>query len=267
MQPLGLIKVVGDGDCLFHALGAHNQQDGAALRIEVASFMAEHAADQQGVAEEWLREVEKLRAYKWGGATVIAAYSLMKNVRVMVHTWRGDGLTPVVTEMSHGDVYGKEDCRTIHVLYNNRDHYDCLVEVKDPTGMDPAWPQPPPPKYFDAQKASDFPALPAGPHQPGGNAAPANKNGMSAPRPPKKGKAKAKGNAKATTKKPEPAGKSEGNAAATAAAPTLEHEEEDSSQPGLMEKLLDIPVTSTSLHPHRQAEDLIKDAGLAAIHG
>ena len=41
--------------------------------------------------------------------------------------------------------------------------------------------------------------------------------------------------------------------------PRADEEEEDETQPGLMEALESIPVAETSLHPHRQVEDLIKD--------
>ena len=58
---------------------------------------------------------------------VIRAYSLMKHTRVLVHTWRSEGETVKVEEMSHGAVYGNEDLRTIHVFYNNKDHYDATV--------------------------------------------------------------------------------------------------------------------------------------------
>ena len=64
---MGIVKVNGDGDCLFHALGVHDKEDGAALRIDVTSFMAAHASEQEGFEQEWLEEVQKLRAYKWGG--------------------------------------------------------------------------------------------------------------------------------------------------------------------------------------------------------
>lgn len=148
-KPLGLVKVAGDGDCLFHVLALHHNEDGGALRIDVANFMAERAADQPGFEDDWLREVAKLRAYRWGGATVMAAYSLMKNVRVMLHTWRGVGLPPTVMEMSHGAIFGNESVRMIHVFYNGRDHYDALLEIIDLKDLQPAWLQCPPPYITD----------------------------------------------------------------------------------------------------------------------
>ena len=218
-QPLGHIEVVGDGDCLFHALGCHDEEDGAALRIDIANYMAEHAAEQQGFEEDWREEVKKLRAYKWGGATVMAAYSLMKNTRVMMHTFCGEGARTKIQEMSHGTVCGKEGLRVVHVLYNGKDHYDCLLELRDYKHLEPAWLQPPPHMYFSMQprhqKASEFPALPT--ESPNlGDGAPVNKNGLAAPRPPKKGKAKGKAKAKAKAQ-PAPKPKSEEDVTAKAA--------------------------------------------------
>jgi hypothetical protein len=264
LKPMGLVKVVGDGDCLFHSLALHDNEDGAALRIDVANFMAAHAAEQEGFQEEWLEEVKKLRAYKWGGATVIGAYSLMKRTRVVVHTWRGEGLAPVVAEMSHGDVYGKEGLRAIHVFYNNKDHYDALLEIVDFKDLQPAFLQPPPTRYFAMpgrqQKEAEFPALPTDPQKPGDNTQ-ANKKGMAAPRPPKKGKAKGKAKAKAKTAaapKPKP-----DEVVAVIVADEEAAAEEDDSKPGLMEELQGIPVAETSLHPHRQVEDLIQDPAVS----
>lgn len=37
------IKVTGDGNCLFHALGHHDGYDGGALRIAVADFLQDNA--------------------------------------------------------------------------------------------------------------------------------------------------------------------------------------------------------------------------------
>ena len=40
---LAVIKVEGDGDCLFHALASCTRSDGGALRIDVADFLEEQA--------------------------------------------------------------------------------------------------------------------------------------------------------------------------------------------------------------------------------
>ena len=154
---LAVIKVQGDGDCLFHALAFCSGSDGGALRIEVADFLEEEALNQAGFEEAWLEEADKIRRSEWGGHTVIAAYSLMTKRRVIVHAREMDGGTKV-EEQSHEQLMEKPGAKQIHILYNGNDHYDALVQVVDPSGMEPAWPQPPPPTYFK-QAEEAFPSL------------------------------------------------------------------------------------------------------------
>ena len=73
------------GDCLFHSLGYADQHDGVALRIEVAAFLRDQAAHQEGFEDAWRREAAALRRSCWAGHTAIAAYSLLKQRRVLVH--------------------------------------------------------------------------------------------------------------------------------------------------------------------------------------
>ena len=262
---LQVIKVTGDGDCLFHALAFIDGYDGGALRIDVANFMEENAQGQPGFQEEWVREVGQLRASKWGGHTATIAYSLMRNTRVMVHTFQAETKTVTVEEVSHASIHRNDAVRLAHILYNGCDHYDALVELTDPQGLAPAWPQPPPPVYF-ALGDSEFPTLAqSNPKQSGAK----SKRRPAAPRPPKKGKAKGKGNAKpkpAPVKPEACGGASEAGASAAADSGRAPHHEcegegegEDYAKPGLMEALEDIPVAEASLHPHRHVEDLVKE--------
>ena len=92
---MGVVKVVGDGDCLFHALAFFDGSDGGALRIDVADFLEEEAVNQPGFAFEWLDEAEKLRENKWGGHTAIIAFSQMMATRVVLHTRLEDGTVAV----------------------------------------------------------------------------------------------------------------------------------------------------------------------------
>ena len=264
LKPMCVVKVAGDGDCLFHALAFFDGSDGAALRIEVADFMEEHAHEQAGFHEEWLQEAAKLRCNKWGGHSVVAAYSLMKQRRVTIHTIQGVGQPVLVAEASHAALFGNEALPMAHVLYNNKDHYDALVEISDLTGAQPAWPQLPPPMYFKDKRAEEFPPLTsdaAGKKD--------KKKGLTAPRPAKKAKAKAAKPASAKSKKD-----NEGEAAAAVAKPTAamgaplqveSAEEENNAAPGLMELLEAIPVAETSDHPHRKVEDMIQDSVLHSI--
>ena len=64
-----IVKVGGDGDCLFHAL------DGRALRFDVANFMTAQALTEPSFQQEMQDEAAKLCARRWGGHTTIATYS------------------------------------------------------------------------------------------------------------------------------------------------------------------------------------------------
>ena len=70
----GVVKVAGDGDCLFHALAFFDGSDGGALRIDVADFMEQEAVNQPAFEAEWLDEAERLRHSKWWGHTAIIAF-------------------------------------------------------------------------------------------------------------------------------------------------------------------------------------------------
>ena len=273
---MAVTKVAGDGDCLFHALAFFDVYDGGALRIDVAEFMEAHAQDQAGYEGEWVREARRLRASEWGGHTAVTAYSLMKQAKVVFYTHRSGEAKTTVEEVMHMSINSSEAVRTIHILYNEVDHYDALVEITDAQDLVPAWPQPPPPIYFSPasnQADDDFPPLTDTRQGHDNRSTKPGRKGLTAPRPAKK-----KSNAKRAAKKKPAARKtsrrvgdaevpseeapaedpSEGPAPA-ATPPRTDEEEEDETQPGLMEALESIPVAEASLHPHRQVEDLIKD--------
>ena len=66
--------------------------------------------------------------------------------RVVLHTRLEDG-SVTVAEASHSSVANSSTAPLRHILYDNVDHYDALIEVADASGMEAAWPQPPPPLY------------------------------------------------------------------------------------------------------------------------
>ena len=163
---LGHAPVAGDGHCLFHALGYLDGRDGAALRNEVAAFMVDEACNQPGFEEAWLEEADELLQGTWGGHTAITAYSLMKQVRVEMHTIHADG-TGSVTDTSHAKMASNMNAPLRRILYSNGNHYDALVELlPNPQGWTPAWEQPMPIIYFKeiekpGPKPQEFPPLAA----------------------------------------------------------------------------------------------------------
>eukprot|EP00435_Cladocopium_sp_Y103_P031072 s2443_g7.t2 len=120
-------EVDGDGDCLFHALAHFDGYDGRALR-------------------------QRSSDYRWGGHTAMAAYSLMKGRRIVVHMQQAGAVK--VEELSHESVHGQGEVQV--ALYNGGDHYDALL---------PSSKQPLPPAYFsfDVGGANQaFPSLGTG---------------------------------------------------------------------------------------------------------
>ena len=264
---LTVIRVAGDGDCLFHALGLADDYDGNALRIEVADFMEAHAHCQPLAAQLiWTHEAGKLRASRWAGHTAATAYSLLKQRRVFIHVRQENG-SARVEDATHSSVSPTAPLQ--HVLYNGVDHYDGLVEMDSARGLVPAWEQPPPPKYLVQPGSapvivrSHFPPL-------GSDARPKPASTkFTAARPSKKAKAKAPKAAAARSKpegeacpanaarRPEAEEAREDAACDPKPEPACEKEEEKGAHQ-LWEDMADAPVQAVSPHPHRRAEDLIK---------
>ena len=250
---LGHVPVAGDGNCLFHALGYLDARDGAALRNEVAAFMVDQACNQHGFEEAWLEEADELAQGTWGGHTAITAYSLMKNLRVEVHTVQPSGAV-AVTDASHANVIADNGAPLRRVLYSNRSHYDALVELlPSPRGWVPAWEQEPPIIYFKEEERNpppnpdEFPPL--------SNTPPSrNRKG------PRLGKPKMarKGAGKGSDAKPKnsPVAETEFpilRRCVTKTTPPIQLQED------ILTEFCKIPVKPRMPHPHRQQEKLIKD--------
>ena len=156
----GLRDVPGDGDCLFHALAFHDQEDGNALRIDLAHFMQDHALAQEGEEAPgiWLEEADALLEGVWGGDTAVTAYSLKRSVKIEIHIRQANDKV-LVKDATHQQV--PPDAETHRVFYNGRDHYSALVALQPgPQGWEPAWNQPPPVVYFKKVRVQDsFPPL------------------------------------------------------------------------------------------------------------
>ena len=260
---MGVVKVVGDGDCLFHALAFFDGSDGGALRIEVADFLEEEAVNQPGFAFEWLDEAEKLRENKWGGHTAIIAFSQMMATRVVLHTRLQNG-TVAVAEASHSSVAHNPTAPVRHILYNGEDHYDALIQVADASGMEAAWPQPPPPRYVkEAEAETEFPPLPDSGAE--AQVPKPKRQRFSAARPQKNSKKKPL-NLKEAFNGGQCCGGEEEAECAQEHQKQWRHRrytQKTTPPPELRDDILTemcrIRVAPTSNHPHRQQEDLIKD--------
>ena len=265
---LGHVPVAGDGHCLFHALGYLDGRDGAALRNEVAAFMVDEACNQAGFEEAWLEEADELLQGTWGGHTAITAYSLMKQVRVEMHTIHADG-TGSVTDASHANVASDMNAPLRRVLYSNGNHYDALVELlPNPKGWAPAWEQPAPVIYFKVKEdekpapaPEKFPPL-AQPAQSSNRQRPR----LNAPRPTGKQAKKSK-KRKGTDEAPDTKPKK----ALPVQYPVLRRCVTKTTPPpelrdDILTELCRIPVKPRMAHPHQKLEDLIKDQGFKRLN-
>ena len=260
---LGHVPVAGDGHCLFHALGYLDRRDGAALRNEVAAFMVDEACNQPGFEEAWLEEADELLQGTWGGHTAITAYSLMKQVRVEMHTIHADG-TGSVMDTSHAKMASNMNAPLRRILYSNGNHYDALVELlPNPQGWTPAWEQPMPIIYFKeiekpGPKPQEFPPLATA----AGSGNPKRPR-LNAPRPTGKQATKSK-KKKGTEGAPDITPKKAPNMPSQY--PVLRRCVRKTTLPpelrdDILTELCRIPVKPRMAHPHQKLEDLIKDQG------
>ena len=176
-----LVKMPGDGNCLFHALAHPTGENGLRLREEMAQFLETAASEQGDYEDDWRAESEYLREdpTHWGGDTVIIAYTLLRRQRVTLHWPAADGHihSDDRTHMQVTDELEEEGQDAIHLYYNGEDHYDLLLPAR------PAPPPPPPPppasdprpprrkrarQGYDPSKPSPKPK--ANPDQPGPSA-------------------------------------------------------------------------------------------------
>ena len=269
-----VVKVQGDGDCLFHALAFHESGDGGALRIDVAEFMTHEANAQEGFAAEWLSEAEKLREYEWGGHTAITAYSLMKMIRVVVHTHDRNSNATTIEETSHSQVRHLADAPVAHILYNGHDHYDALVPLLDSAGLAPAWHQPLPASYFSEGQA----VTPFSGEGDNGSCNPSDQTpAANTTTGRRRRNERNSGNRKRSKRQTLP---SQGQGAekadagtATARVPALRHRRytyKTAPPPELQDDILTemsrISVSTKSKHPHRKCEDLLQDTAAGQHH-
>lgn len=261
MIVLGIVDVAGDGDCLFHAVGFHDSQDGRTLRIEIARFMEREALNQEdGFQGAWLDEAEELLRGRWGGHTALTAYSLLRKAKMEVHILQLSG-SVLIKDATHPDVAGIDTAPVIRVFYNGLDHYQALVQLgPNPDGWEAAWEQPPPEIYFKETKKGAKPAFPSlADAAKVGN--PRKAADFDQPRPSKKSKQSQKAGKKG--KKKEDAGVPAGPAEPkphpiTDCRITTKTTPPPELRDDIMTDLAVYGVRPKTAHPHRKQEDLIK---------
>ena len=122
-RTMHLVKMPGDGNCLFHALAHQTGESGLRLREEMAQFLETAAPERGDYEDDWRAESEYLREdpTHWGGDTVIIAYTLLRRRRVTLHWPAADGHihSDDRTHMQVTDELEEEGQDAIH-LYDNR---------------------------------------------------------------------------------------------------------------------------------------------------
>lgn len=143
LQALGLkIKdILGDGNCLFRALGDQLEGDHTSHgrhRRETVRYMKEHRDDFEPFVEDnvtfekHLKELSQLGTY--GGNDSIVAFARNNGVNVNIHQLNEPRWV----------ISGSQYSRTgrvleLHLSYHNGDHYSSVRSVND-TDDGPAWP-------------------------------------------------------------------------------------------------------------------------------
>ena len=146
-----------DGDCLFHALAYFDGVLAQDLQLQVAWYMELFAPEQAGFEWEWWQEAQQLKQnQRHDVAAILSAYTLLRQVRIMVHTRVAGNPTPLVMEASHVAVANSDAAPIRHILYNGPlGRYDALVQVPGVEGFEPAWEQQPDPSQLGQMERSE----------------------------------------------------------------------------------------------------------------
>ena len=278
---LRLVKMTGDGNCLFHALAYSSDTTGANLREKIIDFLEQAAPEQEHYEDTWLQESEYLRAsqYNWGGDTAIVAFTLMEQRRVWVH-WPDEDSLIHSMERTHEDVLPNlppQNFDDIHLWYNGKDHYDLLIphaphhqpfhaqatsitdrqssehpEASEPQPQSPPPPLPPPPMPPPTPSPDESPATADTPPPP-----PPPTSAQ--PRPHKKHKT----NQAEVATKPKATAKSKIRFCCKTNQQQTTTEQEPTEvkvtpQPSILQELSKVEVAPNLMHPRRLLEDAIR---------
>ena len=122
------------GNSLFQALGASVGVDGDSLRCEIFRHLkqevwlqGEFAREGSSTSEELARAVS---GSSWGCRSVLAAFSHLKRLRVMLHTSSvEDPSIMEVSDVSHRSLHLQSMDALVHVMYDGCSEYKGFVSL------------------------------------------------------------------------------------------------------------------------------------------
>lgn len=120
-QPYEVVPVLGDGNCLYHALALYLPYSHEQLRLMAADFIEAHPEIyKQHIAGDFAAYVERIRAGAWGDHLEIDAIYRITG-RPIVLVYANNAQPPLQFGVA------TEDNPAVHLQYNNINHYDGLI--------------------------------------------------------------------------------------------------------------------------------------------
>lgn len=130
---MGVITVDGGENNLFNALAffeRYGRSDGQALRAHLENFLQTWPGSQPATTQEQ-DVVPSSQVYQRKGDRIISAYSLMKKIRVFVHTLLVPMGAVSVEEASYIELRNKEALPLVHIFHDSKTgQFAPLMEVE-----------------------------------------------------------------------------------------------------------------------------------------
>jgi hypothetical protein len=144
-HPGPLVKIPGDGNCLYHALGWWGQLEAAAVRRQLSgmSWNAFREVVPETVEGYHTYIVETRTEGEWGGERQIACFAYLHCACIIVHTpfgiqRYGQGRPwhlVYSTHPGHYDVWDARGDRPYSILPNGPTHHPAPIEVTKSSGL------------------------------------------------------------------------------------------------------------------------------------